>query len=78
MGRQHVEDRHDEGRREAVVRLADGNLSRAWIRSAVASDQLDPGVRRLINPHTYHVSLTTRMKQLQRDTVARARASTGV
>ena len=36
--------RHDEGRREAVVRLADGNLSRAWIRSAVASDQLDPGV----------------------------------
>ncbi|REK22694.1 MAG: nicotinate phosphoribosyltransferase [Actinobacteria bacterium] len=33
---------------------------------------LDPGVRRLVNPHVYHVSLTNRMKQLQRDLVARA------
>lgn len=42
-------------------------------RARADIDQLDPGVRRLINPHTYHVSLTTRMRDLQRDTVARAR-----
>ncbi len=28
-------------------------------------DRLDVGVRRLVNPHIYHVSLTERMKQLQ-------------
>lgn len=28
-------------------------------------DRLDPGVRRLVNPHIYHVSLTAAMKDLQ-------------
>jgi nicotinate phosphoribosyltransferase len=28
-------------------------------------DRLDPGVRRLVNPHIYHVSLTGAMKDLQ-------------
>lgn len=28
---------------------------------------LDPGVRRLVNPHRYHVSLTAQVKQLQLD-----------
>ncbi len=28
-------------------------------------ERLDPGVRRLVNPHIYHVSLTERMKDLQ-------------
>ena len=35
-------------------------------------DRLDPGVRRLVNPHIYHVSLTRRMKELQRTLVASA------
>jgi nicotinate phosphoribosyltransferase len=35
-------------------------------------DRLDPGVRRLVNPHIYHVSLTPGMKTLQRDLVAEA------
>lgn len=34
--------------------------------------RLDPGVRRLVNPHIYHVSLTRGMKALQRDLVASA------
>jgi len=34
-------------------------------------DRLDPGVRRLVNPHVYHVSLTRRMKELQTDLVRR-------
>ncbi len=28
-------------------------------------DRLDPGVRRLVNPHIYHVSLTRQVKELQ-------------
>ncbi len=38
-------------------------------------DRLDLGVRRLVNPHVYHVSLTDRLKRLQHDLVARARAA---
>lgn len=33
-------------------------------------DRLDPGVRRLVNPHIYHVSLTRKMKTLQLDLMA--------
>ena len=35
-------------------------------------DRLDVGVRRLVNPHIYHVSLTENMKQLQLDLIAEA------
>jgi nicotinate phosphoribosyltransferase len=34
-------------------------------------DRLDPGVRRLVNPHIYHVSLTRKMKDLQTGLVQR-------
>jgi len=37
-------------------------------------DRLDPGVRRLVNPHIYHVSLTRSMKELQLDLITRFRA----
>jgi nicotinate phosphoribosyltransferase len=33
-------------------------------------DRLDPGVRRLVNPHIYHVSLAREMKDLQRRLIA--------
>ena len=36
-------------------------------------DQLDVGVRRLVNPHIYHVSLTEKMKALQLKLVEEAR-----
>ena len=36
-------------------------------------DRLDPGVRRLINPHVYHVSLTTELWELKRRLVAETR-----
>jgi len=36
-------------------------------------ERLDPGVRRLVNPHRYHVSLSAQVKTLQRELVARAR-----
>ena len=34
-------------------------------------ERLHPGVRRLVNPHIYHVSLTRRLKDLQTDLVRR-------
>lgn len=45
-------------------------------RLAAANDvsALDPGVRRLVNPHRYHVSLTRAMKQQQRDVIADLRS----
>jgi nicotinate phosphoribosyltransferase len=38
-------------------------------------ERLDPGVRRLINPHVYHVSLTTELWRLKRRLVAETRGS---
>ena len=34
-------------------------------------DRLDVGVRRLVNPHVYHVSLTQKVKRLQGELIAR-------
>ena len=36
-------------------------------------DRLDPGVRRLLNPHVYHVSLTRALWELKVDAVEKAR-----
>lgn len=41
-------------------------------------ERLDPGVRRLVNPHVYHVSLTDRMKALQRRLVTEALSENSV
>jgi len=38
-------------------------------------ERLDPGVKRLVNPHTYHVSLSDRLWTLKRDLVASARTN---
>lgn len=40
-------------------------------------ERLDTGVRRLVNPHIYHVSLTAELKQLQVDLVSRATDGNG-
>ncbi|MEL6891255.1 MAG: nicotinate phosphoribosyltransferase [Actinomycetota bacterium] len=40
-------------------------------RCADDLDHLDPGVRRLVNPHRYHVSVTDRLHRLRIDLVAR-------
>jgi nicotinate phosphoribosyltransferase len=37
-------------------------------------ERLDVGVRRLINPHIYHVSLTEQMKALQLELIDEARS----
>jgi nicotinate phosphoribosyltransferase len=51
----------------------DGNPDLETLRKRRRADldRLDPGVRRLVNPHIYHVSLTKRMKDLQLDLIER-------
>ena len=38
-------------------------------------ERLDPGVRRLVNPHVYHVSLTGTVKERQSELIKQARSS---
>ncbi len=40
-------------------------------------ERLDPGVRRLVNPHIYHVSLSEEMKALQQELIAAAKDGLG-
>jgi len=47
---------------ESIRKLRDKDLER-----------LDPGVRRIMNPHIYHVSLTTRLWDLKQNLIASAR-----
>ena len=39
-------------------------------------ERLDPGVRRVLRPHLYHVSLSTRLKELREEVVEKAQAAT--
>jgi nicotinate phosphoribosyltransferase len=41
-------------------------------RCRVDVDRLDIGVRRLVNPHRYHVSLTSKLYELRKTLVADA------
>ena len=54
-------------------RLVHSTLEEMRARRLADVELLDPGVRRLVNPHVYHVSLTPKMKQLQLDLMAAAR-----
>jgi len=50
-----------EGRRQD----GEPDLKTLRERKMADLDRLDPGVRRLVNPHIYHVSVTRRVKDLQ-------------
>jgi nicotinate phosphoribosyltransferase len=54
-------------------RRSDGHpdLEELRLRRRDDLDRLDPGVRRLVNPHIYHVSLTRAVKDLQTSLVRR-------
>ncbi|MCP3974816.1 MAG: nicotinate phosphoribosyltransferase [bacterium] len=55
-------------------RLGSPTIAEMRERRRADVELLDPGVRRLVNPHVYHVSLTQQMKDLQRRLVAEARS----
>jgi len=40
-------------------------------------ERLDPGVRRIVNPHVYHVSVTERLWDLKQELILAARGNTG-
>jgi nicotinate phosphoribosyltransferase len=42
-------------------------------RRAEDVERLDPGIRRLVNPHIYHVSLTPKLWELKQELIAEAR-----
>ncbi len=46
------------------------DLATLRARRAADEERLDPGVRRLINPHIYHVSLSERLWQLKQELLA--------
>jgi len=54
---------------------SDPDLDEMRRRRVADLERLDPGVRRLVNPHVYHVSLTERVKRRQSDLIAKARSS---
>ena len=49
-------------------------LGELRVRCRADIERLDPGVRRLVNPHVYHVSLSEQIWQRQQATIARARS----
>ncbi len=51
-----------------------GDIEAARIRRAKDIARLDPGVRRLVNPHTYHVSLSSGLSELKQQLIAGLRA----
>jgi len=69
---------------ESLLEPVFANGSRTWdvvsigemrARRDADLNRLDTGVRRIVNPHIYHVSLTERMKGLQRSLIEDARDS---
>ena len=67
----HVEVLHDAVWNGAPV-ADDASIDVLAGRCAADIDRLDAGVRRLVNPHRYHVSITDRLHRLRADLVSRA------
>ena len=73
---------HDFRRMPGQVALTYSRALRVQLRQARERrqhdlDRLHPGVRRLVNPHIYHVSLTAAMKHRQRELVRAALGKAG-
>ncbi len=60
-------------RRDGARVIDPFDLEQARDRRAEDVERLDPGVRRLVNPHRYHVSLTPELWDLKQDLVRQAR-----
>jgi len=67
------EELHDLVRHDGARRSAAPSLDTIVERRARDVDVLDAGVRRLVNPHTYHVSVSPALWQRQQDAVAELR-----
>ncbi|MEM8745597.1 MAG: nicotinate phosphoribosyltransferase [Actinomycetota bacterium] len=65
-----IEELHDRD----LTGFRDASVDELSERCRADVEALDIGVRRLVNPHRYHVSLTDELYRLRRDLVERARA----
>jgi nicotinate phosphoribosyltransferase len=54
--------------------LVDGDIGAARSRRRADLERLDPGVRRLVNPHVYHVSLSEELWRLKQRLIEEATA----
>jgi len=69
-----VEMLHREVFVDGKVQDGLGGIAEARSRRHDDVARLDPGVRRLVNPHKYHVSLTDRLSELKQSLVAAYRS----
>jgi nicotinate phosphoribosyltransferase len=65
-----LEDVLREGRQTAPA----ATIEQLRARRQSDMERLDPGVKRVMNPHIYHVSLTEKMWQLKQKLIAAMRA----
>ena len=70
----HVELLHEESHHTSGTgdMPAASSIDELAGRCAADIERLDVGVRRLVNPHRYHVSVTDRLHGLRRELIARA------
>ena len=71
----HVEELHEVLLADGARRGADPSLDELQARCRADVERLDTGVRRLVNPHRYHVSLSDRLHAHQQRTIEELRAT---
>ena len=71
-----IESLHVETMREGKVVSDLPSLAELRQRRIEDVERLDPGIRRLVNPHIYHVSLTQSLWDLKQRLIAEAHSST--
>jgi len=69
----HIEPLHVEVLREGKLVYELPSLEEIRTRRQQDVAALDPGIRRLVNPHIYHVSLTQKLWDLKQELIAEAR-----
>lgn len=72
-----IEPLHEEIVRAGRVVAELPSLADLRARRTHDVEALDPGVRRLVNPHIYHVSLSDRLWALKQELIAKALADAG-
>ncbi len=70
-----IEPLHEEVLRAGVRVTEPPALDAIRARRAPDVEQLDPGIRRLVNPHIYHVSLSEKLWDLKQELIAEARGN---
>jgi nicotinate phosphoribosyltransferase len=68
----HIELLHDTVLSSDIVTPPAHSIDELAERCRIDIDRLDIGVRRLVNPHRYHVSLTSKLYELRKTLVADA------